>query len=134
MSDNTGYFAPRGTLASEQQTVLPEFAVRAVNGTRTKIIYGYEIREVEGRTDKNGNPLKKSFRTETKVEVPIEYMVYFPCGSMSCTAEQLEALGLQRRPGLVDMETGDITQQHVPDLVAMHEATENAREMKKRGR
>lgn len=124
----SGYFAPRGHTAQEEMRVLPEFQVVPLEGTRKKKVYNYET-VVEKEDEKTGGTKKFRRRVEKEVEEPAGYMVYFPKkGSVRLSEAELKAHKLHRRPGLVDLETGEkITQQPMYDLAALEDSEQELR-------
>lgn len=74
--------------------VMPAFEVEKLEGTRTKTILT--------PNKKDGGFISK------EIEVDAGYVVYFPRGhSIRVSEQELNRLGLNQDPSLVDMESGE---------------------------
>ena len=85
------------------RNVKKAFEAHRIEGTFTRIVYDYEeVKNAKGKLVRQ--------RTETKVETPMGWMVYFPNGSSIHihSAEEMERLGFHEEPDLIDLDTGEI--------------------------
>jgi len=104
--------------------IKPRFQVEKLKGKQTRKVYRYVP---QPRLDPEGNQMVsedgvklwgKSKLVVEEVTEPLGYMVYFPKGhSVHIRTEQeLRALGFDRSPTLVDLESGEEMEDGTQDL------------------
>lgn len=90
---------------SEQPNVQPRFEVEHVPDVTVTV---RKFKYVEKEFEAGGKKRIVRERIEAEEEEPFGYMAYFPLGHSIRVRnmEELRRLGLDRQPGLVDMDTG----------------------------